>query len=197
MHRLLALALITFALSPLFGCGTAQAIAEYAAADAEWDDYQNEKAAKARASYEAGMALHAKYMANQPKASYGVADAQAWYDAQSQNMKNISNNFAQVQYSDFHEKIFFSERALAQGWDKLCVELDTFYAAGIDGRPDKDDLKANLDQALLNATSYYKRLGTDYPKDYPEVAKKHADKIAAANVRIAALDAIKAKNDAR
>ena len=196
MFRILIVAL---ALCPLAmaGCGTAQAIAEYNAADNEWNDYQNEKAAKARASYESGMALHAKYMANQPSDAFGPHNAGNWYDTQAQNMKNIDQLFAQVQYSSFYEKIFFTERALAQGWDKLCVELDTFYAAGIDDQPNKDDLKANLDQALLNATSYYKRLGTDYPKDYPEVAQKHADKIAAANARIVALDAMKAKNDAR
>lgn len=196
MYRILTLAL---ALCPLAlgGCGVAKAIGDYSAADSEWNDYKSEKAVKARTGYEAGMTLHGKYMANAAKAEYNADDAVSWYDAQEQNMGNIDKLFAPVQYSEFYEKIFFTYRAMGQGWDKLAFELDAFYAAGIDDRPNKDELKLKLDHAIGYAQIYYQRLSAQYAKDHPAIAKTHADKIAAANVRLAALAALKIKNDAR
>ncbi|MGK0360607.1 MAG: hypothetical protein ACI9U2_002920 [Bradymonadia bacterium] len=73
------------------------------------------------------MALHAKYMANAAKAEYGPDDAATWSAAQEQNMGNIDTLFAPVQYSSFYEKIFFTERAMGAGWDKLAIELDATH----------------------------------------------------------------------
>lgn len=194
MHRILIVALALIPMT-LLGCGARG----NAAADDAWNGYKAEKIAKANAGYEAGMALHAKYMADAPKPEYGPYDAMGWYATQEENLAKIDAQFAPVHLSDFQEKIFLTYHAMGQGWDKLAMELDALNKKGAPGRPaDKaapQKVRINIEFAIDYALTYYTRVANDYAEDQPAMVKTHADKIAEANARIGVLKAFRKRNE--
>lgn len=181
----------------LGGCGAAQAVGDYAAADAEWNDFNNKKTQKVRAAYESGVKMHEEYMAMQPPADADARVSVAWYERQSMLLGKLDEHFTPVFHSSFHEKSMFVTLKQAEGWEKLLVELQTQYAAGGDAHPQKATLVANQTQAALNAATYYKRIGADYPMYDDTLPKRHPSVFAAAAKKAAALKAVHADLEAQ
>ncbi len=181
------------------GCGAAKTAVDAAAAigslaesDREWENFQNEKAMEARSGYEAGLQTHERYMTAKLPAKADIGAADAWYQQITRVMEKIDIDFKPVWHSMFHDKILMAEARMGEGWEKLSLELAGLYEKGLDEHPEKDTLIANLNQALLNAVTYYQRVAEDYTTEHPAVAARHKDWVALATERGAKLKAMRA-----
>lgn len=164
------------------GCGSAMevvgAIGEYQAADAEWEAYQSEKVRAARAGYEAGIALHEKYMSAQlpdlPKKKEAV---EAWGTQSKRIIDQLNAHFEPVMYSSFYDKVFFAHLRLAEASEKRAKELMNLW----DPLKDDDRLMsaAPVLQALMDTTTYYK-FAADDAAEHEVVGKRYAQQAAEA-----------------
>lgn len=177
----------------LTACGATKVISDYAAAEAAWADHENKKAQKVRAAYDRGMKMHAEYMAMASPKEASAKIAQAWYARQSMLMGKIDEAFKDVYHSTFYDKIIFVEARMAEGWEKIVVELQALHGPEIATHPNKDTLLAELDQAVLNAMTYYDRVANDYTTDHPAVVTRNTKLVAHAKARAMAMKALRKK----
>lgn len=108
--------------SSSLGCSN---IREYKQASAEFDQYQDETSAKAEAGYQAGKAIHDRFMAEETAPPTTLDEAGPWYDAKVQQLNDADAQFASVQFAgeEFAEKAYETHLMTAAMAARLADEV--------------------------------------------------------------------------
>jgi hypothetical protein len=164
------------------GCGSAMevvgAVGDYQAADAEWEAFQSEKARKARAGYEAGIALHEKYMsAKLPELPATEQAVKEWGTQSKRIIDQLEAHFRPVMYTHFYDKVFFAHLRLGEASEKRAKELLPLW------EPLKGDARMMSEsyvlEALMDTATFYKFAASD-AAEHEEVGKRYGAQAAEA-----------------